>query len=284
MDIYIEYVFLDNLVIDFLLLFYTNKILAIRGSNKWVLFVGAVFGATCSVVLPLLPVIPFISLFFKFILSCLMVFFLGKCSSLKVFTNRLLMFYLLTFVLGGISYALLDLIGASLINGILAYNAALPLGVILICIFIYIKIIEYLARVIYKRRNTLPFLRNIILIISNKQLKLTALLDSGNGLIERKTGLPVVIISLTSLMRVYKIEEIQKAIETGKSEKIRNIRFINYSTVATDSKKMLIFDADEMIYNENGKEIRTKNFVLGLCTHEFKSKDNYEVLLNPAML
>ena len=80
------------------------------------------------------------------------------------------------------------------------------------------------------------------------------------------------------------IENIQKAIETGKSDKLKNVRFINYSTVAGTSKKMLLFDADEMIIINNQKEERIVNFTMGLSMHEFKSKDNFEILLNPAVL
>lgn len=284
MDIYIEYVFLDNLIIDYLLLFYTNKILAIKGAKKWIILLGAFVGACGSVILPLLPVVPFVALVLKFALSCVLVLFLGKNKTFREFITRLLMFYMLTFILGGLSYAILGAIGASTINGLMAYSAAVPLGVILLAIFVYIRLIEFVARRIYKKVNELPFIREIILIISNKQLKLTALLDSGNGLMDKRTGLPVVIITLTSLMRVYNLIDIQKAIETGKSDKLKNVRFINFSTVAGTSKKMMIFDADEMIVHSGEKQVRTKNFVLGLSMHEFKSKENYEVLLNPAMI
>ena len=283
MDIYVEYVLLDNLVIDYLLLYYTNKILGLKCQHSWILLLGAIFGAVCSVLLPLLPVIPFISLLLKFFLSCLLVFFLGKVSSIRDFINKILTFYLLTFALGGISYAVLALMNAKFTNGLLTYDASLPLGVILLVVFVYIRIIEYIARVIYKKRNLIPFIRDISLIIDNRQINMKGLLDSGNGLIERRTGLPVVIISLTTLMRVYKLKDIQTAIESGKSDKIKNVRFINYSTVAGTSKKMLIFDADELILKDENKEISIKNFALGLCMHDFKSKDDFEILLNPAI-
>lgn len=284
MDIYVEYVLIDNFIIDYLLLYYTNKLLAFKQSKKWKLLIGAAVGALASIVFPLIKVIPFVAYLMKFALSCVLVLFLGHNKSFRQFVNKILTFYLLTFALGGISFALLSLIDAKFINGVYAYDAVVPLGVILATIFIYIKIIEYLAHQLYKKRNIEPFLKDVILIISNKQIKVRALLDSGNGLIDKKTGLPVVIIALTSLMRVYKLSDIQKAIETGKSDKLKNVRFINYSTVAGTSKKMLLFDADEMIIINNQKEERIVNFTMGLSMHEFKSKDNFEILLNPAVL
>lgn len=282
MDIYIEYVIIDNLVIDLLLLFYTFKILGIK-SNKWLILFAAIIGTAGSVVMPLLKVANIVLIVFKFALSCLMIAVCGNIGNFKAFFQRLLVFYVMSFALGGVSYAVLACMGAK-VYGLftLSYSASLPLGAILTAIFIYIRIIEYIARMLYKKRNSLPFMRDIILFIDNKQIKLKGLLDSGNMLIEKSTGLPVVIISLTSLMRIYSLKEIQNAIETGKSKTIKNVRFINFSTVSGTSKKMMIFDGGKMQMNDNQKQI--SNFVLGLSMHDFKAKDNFEVLLNPAIV
>ena len=73
MEVYIEYVILDNLIMDFLLLKETAKLLKLKYKNLQI-FIGAIIGTVGAIVFPLLKILPLYVFLLKILLGLLITF------------------------------------------------------------------------------------------------------------------------------------------------------------------------------------------------------------------
>ena len=110
--------------------------------------------------------------------------------------------------------------------------------------------------------------KNIVIHYGTKKFIIRALVDTGNRLVDRASGAPVCIISLTVFLAMF---------PAGLPEGY----FINYSTVSNTGQKMFVF-APNKIEIEGGKT--TDNVRLGVNFHGFGGVVKYEALLNMGVL
>ena len=82
-------------------------------------------------------------------------------------------------------------------------DSAVPVGVMLLIVSLYVSIIIAVARYISEKRSISPFIREVELSIGNQVLKFNAFVDSGNKLVDRKSGLPVIILSVKLLEKYF---------------------------------------------------------------------------------
>ena len=73
MDVYIEYVIIDNLIIDYLLLTNTYRILRIKTIKAWIFFC-AILGTIFAIVLPIINLKNVYKTIIKLIFSFMLVF------------------------------------------------------------------------------------------------------------------------------------------------------------------------------------------------------------------
>ena len=98
MTVYVEFVIIDNFVIDLLILLLTKTLLKIQ-TKKILLFIATTFGTIVAVVSPLLPNI--ISQVIKIPLALSMVLIAFRPKTLKEFLAQTLTFLISTFVMIG---------------------------------------------------------------------------------------------------------------------------------------------------------------------------------------
>ena len=174
MIIYIDLVFLLNILLDFILLMSVSVILT-RNTNVKRIILGSIVGGLST----LLLFININNLIIKIILGILMVLVTFGYHNLKYTLNNLFYLYTLSFSVGGVMYLLMD-------N--LYYNyLILVLGFIIVLV-LYIKMIKN-----YQTSFTNYY--KVEIFIKNKKYLLTGYLDTGNKLYDTYKHRPVVIIS-----------------------------------------------------------------------------------------
>lgn len=110
--------------------------------------------------------------------------------------------------------------------------------------------------------------KNVTIYYGTRKFILRALVDTGNRLVDRTSGAPVCIISLTVFLAMFPAD-------------LPDGHFINYSTVSASGQKMFVFQPKK-IEIEGGRA--TDNVRLGVNMHGFGGAVRYEALLNMGVL
>ena len=103
--------------------------------------------------------------------------------------------------------------------------------------------------------------------------KLTGLIDTGNHLTEPLTGRPVSILELEEAVKMPRFEQIQKE-EKG-------YLYIPYHAIGTESGWMMGMVIDAMQINYKGEEIRIMRPRLAVSKEKLSAYGRYQVIINP---
>lgn len=281
MEVYIEYVLIDNFVINYLILLLTKKTMKLRTTFLRML-ISSMLGTIVAILLPLFSLPSWAMIFIKIILGLLMVFILSRYYKLKEFLFAFLLFLGYTLFLVGASLATLLAFGTSL--DLLAqggYDIAVPLGIILLIVAIYVYILVESAKYFTRKKDMQPYIKDVKLFLANKEIDLKGFVDSGNKLYDRKTGLPVVIVSMKSLEKHFSKEVLENLVlENGDLGKFKNVHLISYNTISGEPKKMVVFSADKMVIKSGVNEYITNRFMLGVSYKVFNDAVPYDLLLS----
>ena len=173
MTVYIEYVLIDNLVIDFLLLKATYATLGVM-PKRGRLFACAVFGAMIALLYPLI-LSKVISTAIKVLTGFLMTIIAFRYSSKRQYFTATAIFFLYTFLTGG------AIIGVFSIFGI-DYSSEYSIALMFIPVYFLLRIIIEVIKFIYRRKDVVSFTYKTSITLLGKTIDCKGFLDTGNGL------------------------------------------------------------------------------------------------------
>lgn len=255
MTVYVEYAFLDNFAMDFLLLFFASVTLKIS-FKWWRLSLGAFLGTVVALVSVYLSgILAYLAKALCLFAMCAATIGLGK----KLFWHILLTLAY-TFVVGGAITGIFNLLQVDYVtqNGFY-YNAPVPLFVIFIAIAFVAVVCYLLHGFVLKSKQIAPFLQKVKLHLENSY-SLLGFCDSGNGV--SHDGVPVCFIT----KRNAKIaEEFAKKVLVGKTV------LVEVQTLA-GQKNVVAISAVLEVFNENHDVLLAFSPVHG--------QTQYDVLLN----
>lgn len=188
MTIYVDLVFLINLIMDFYILSGVKFLLKLDTKLIRILL-GSLIGSL-SLFLLFFHLSTILLNLFKIIISLLMVLItFGKYK----FFNRLFYLYVVSIFLGGSIYLINDSLeykvsGFLFINNGYSINLIILLIISPIIIYLYVK--EFVS--LKKKLNTTY---NVTIKIKNKKIKLEGFLDTGNKLIDPYFHRPIILLS-----------------------------------------------------------------------------------------
>lgn len=285
MKIYIEYVLIDNLVINFLLLLCVAKCLRLK-HKWWVLILSSAVGTCAAVLLPLIKIAAAWQYLIKILTGIFMLLIAFNFKSFNRFCLGLITFLSFTFLMGGACIGIIGLFGQN-INSLIArgYDASVPIGLIIGVVAVYVALTVQIARFIYRRRDALNFIGRVKVTFGGKSVEFDGFIDSGNRLFDHVTGLPVIIVS-TSAVKNILTRELLVSINSATSNpnrRLKNAHFIQFSTLSGDGKPMLVFEPDCVELNLAGKHTVSR-VMIGLTHSQFSDAAHYDALLHPSML
>ena len=283
MEVVIEYVLIDNLVINFLILYITSFALKLN-YKKLRLFFADVFGTSVAIVFPLLNLHFALLLFLKILVGVLIVLIAFKVEKFKQFLILFFTFLLSTALLGGITFLIYYLISGSLnLTECLSNSYSFPLGIIWLGLSLFVLFNKKIIDFIISKQKSKKFLYKIEFQTKFKKIKTDAYLDSGHKLVDPTDNLPVIIINYNVFSKLYKIP-IENILLKNVPNELQNAHYIKISTLNSTSTEMLVFEVDEVkIQNKNGKFLK-KKANLGLSLTNFSKNFNCDVLISPAVL
>ena len=241
--IYADMVFLMNFCMDFLALFAAGKILGLKLSVIRLSLSGAIGAIYCIFTFLFnSSVIP--DIIIHIAVSVVMCFVAFNIDSLIKFTKIFLIFYSACFMLGGGIEALYYLSGFIKTEETenIGFNApSLPVIIIFagICVFIII-----FAGNLFKRRSEIKD-TEIIIGFMDKEVKVNAIVDSGNLLYDPISSLPVIIVNLKSIVNLFDLKMLDFFLDDSVSylgnnkfddpESLRNLQKLKFRVIPVKS-------------------------------------------------
>ena len=287
MTIYVDIVLLENLCMNYIILFGTAYIIKIKVRHIRIFFasmIGAVYAVLAySGIFPI-----YANLITKIVLSICMAYIAFNPKKLKGLIKELIVFYLVSFALGGCAFALLYIVRPQDIfmkNGV--YIGTYPLKIALLG-GITGFIITYVAIKIVKTRIT----KNEIIYkakieIGNQELEINVLLDTGNMLKDPISGDAVIMVEKNMLYKIVPKELLDNMnkflggeFENAESlEYKKRIRFIPFTSVGKQNGMLLGIKADLVKIITDVDEIINEKAIIGVYEKTFSKSGKYSGLI-----
>ncbi len=286
MEVYIEYVIIDNLIIDMLVLLCIKATLKLN-TKFWKIFLAAIIGTIFACLMPILSLSELALIPIKLALGVAMVLVLAKYSTFKEFLFAYLLLVLYTMLLVGACIVTLMLFGTDIDELKAGYSTEFPVGIVILMVALYVAIVVSIAKYLGRKRNISSYVKSVTLKIGDKLLNINGFVDTGNNLIDPKSGLPVVILSLSCLERFFtstEIENLMISANKTKNSTFKGVRILKYGTVGGDERQMIVFEADGLCINDQTCEYKTNKFLVGVTYKKFNDAIKYDMLLNPSIL
>ncbi|NMA87531.1 MAG: sigma-E processing peptidase SpoIIGA, partial [Tissierellia bacterium] len=200
--IYIEYLLIENFIINFIILYVVARITRTK-IYKLRLFISSTIGTIYTLIV-YYPSMEFMGKFLiKFAISILMVILAYNPEKLPQFIKQFSTFYLVSFIFAGaimgIFYILNNnyyLIKFSFSNFI-ELSRYLIIGIIVAIILLF-SILKYYQ----KRLSRENYLTSIAIGLKDKEVNFIALIDTGNSLKEPITQKPVIIAEYLAIEKI----------------------------------------------------------------------------------
>lgn len=275
MILYIEYVILDNLVMDYIILKFLeiNFKEKIRKRNK---FLVCIFGVVTAIFLPFIMKYQLLFFLYKILTACLMVLFIKKYKKIKNYILYLTSFIAYTFLTGGMCFGLINLLGINYtMSGVLIYNFEFPVSLFILIFSLLLWILKLSIIIFKKKLKVSNYLYNIMLFDGDKKIDAIGFFDSGNKVTFEGKG--VNIISLNLFLRLYKDFPLEKLYLKQKiNYKLKNLNYINIRGLSA-KEKYLSFTIDKVIVESHIFE----NVMLAVALRNF---DNFDCILHSNLI
>lgn len=231
------------------------------------------------------------SIISKVILSTIMVYVSFNPQSIKKLFKQVFIFYLTSFVFGGVALYLIYVIepkNALIKNGMFVGDYVLK--VIFLGAIVAFIIIKIAIKIIKTKINPKDMYCNIRIKISGQIVSTKAMIDTGNLAKEPITNTPVIIVESSLLYDILPKEilnnldmilggDLSKIPEKIQSQYMSKLRCIPFSSLGKQNGMLLGIKADEIeVEREEDKKI-TKNVIIGIYDKSLTKRGEYRALV-----
>ena len=256
MIIYIDLLFLEYFIINYLLIEITGRTLKIK-STFLKKSVSSLVVTIYSIVATITKSQILSATIFKLLLAALAICISFKPTTFSDGIKYILVFYVITYFIGGIA--------SSIINTIPVEQ---------ICVLIAIAMSYLLIMIMKKILRNSNYICDLKIKINERYVMTKALIDTGHNLNDLITGDTVIIVNENVIREIS--EELLYVLE-GKTlvipEKYKTkIRMITYSSVGGEGVLMGVRCENVSLYY-SGKKIENKNVVVALSKQRIKKVD-----------
>ena len=290
MTVYIDVVFLENLILNVIILYATSLISKINLKIIRTL-ISASIGSIYAIMYYIFQIGLHSNIIFKFVLSVIMIYVAFNPKEFKTLLKVLILFYLTSFVFGGASLSVIYLVNAQRIN---IQNGMIigkyTMNTIFTGIIIAFIVIVIAFKIIKSKISKNDLFCDIRFKINNKEIKTKAMLDTGNLLKEPITNIPVVVVEHKLLYDVIPNEildnienilggDLEDISDEVKSDYISKLKVIPFTSLGKQNGILLGIKADELIVEEMNSEKKIDKVIIGIYNKELSKKRTYSALI-----
>ena len=296
MTIYLDVVLIENLCMNYIILFATGYILKTKVKHIR-LIISALIGGIYSILAYTQILAAYSNVFMKLILSVVMIYIAYIPKNIKLLAKQITIFYLTSFVFGGTAFALLYFVKPQDIlikDGV--FIGTYPLKIALLGGIVGFVITVIAFKVVKYRISKNDMFCEIEIFFGENSVKVRAMLDTGNMLKDPITRMPVIVVEKDILYEIipYKIlDNLEKIIggdisndfyEEINVEYISKFRVIPFSSLGKQNGLLLGFKASKVITYIDSNEEELKNIIIGIYDKKLSKKDKYNALLGLEIL
>lgn len=293
---YIDVIWLDNIVMNFLLLYAVRK-MAKNPAPMWRLWCSACLGALYAV-LVLLPGFQFLaSIGFKLALSALMLVTGYRFADLRDFFKLLGFFYGATFLFGGAAFGLYYFTGSGMVpDGGVFIVRNFPVRLLLYSAVLLIMLCRWLWPVLLFKIDRSSLVYKVELEFDGKCFLIDALLDTGNALSDPVSKSPVMLVDFNSMKSVMP-EELHSLCKARSDTDFsalagalsgtkwaKRFRLIPYKTVGSSDGLIVAYKPDKARILINGSWKEISDVVVGVPDQGFSPGSEYQALIQPQII
>lgn len=292
MYIVVEYLLLENFLVNYLILYLNTYLVRIKRRNIRVIM-GAFIGSFYSLIY-FFPSLGFLTgLIPKTIFSMVIVLIAFGFTNIKVFLKSLLGFYLVTFIYGGATLALFYSSKGVLdhLNTPIHILGGFPVKYLILGVLASLIIGKSIFVYFNEKITRDNYIIDVTIEIKGEKVRLKALLDTGHSLKDPFTGRSVFVVEYSRLKH-YLPSGIEKLIEASQEN-----NFIEVEYLLNELKKDIIltivpfgslgkngilfaFKVDNIVFHDIRGEFQKDNMLVGLYAGSLSKEMGYSGLLN----
>ncbi len=295
LEVYWDVLVLENLVINYLILLVTSKFARTRVSTLRLLL-GSIIGALYVGVIILQPDLKvYYTTIAKILLSMFIVAVTFSPRKVLQFIRVLAIFYISTFIFAGAAFAFLffNQQGGFVRNGIVCVFGQSQWSLMVTAIITVGIIIKIFWEVVQSRITKERLLVPVKISFDNREIDLSALIDTGNSLRDPLTNIPVMVVEFKALQELLP-QEIKSIFDgaqeddlnyvttiISKSKWFSRFRLIPFCSLGKENGMLIGFKPDfiEIGGDEDKRDI--KNVIVGIYNRSLSRNEKYKALLGP---
>lgn len=298
MDIYLDVLILENIVMNYLILWTSGKLSKFKTSNLR-LFIGATIGALYAALLVVNPGVRFYySAVAKISLSIVIVAITFNTKKIKNFIKVFVCFYISTFIFAGASFAIIYLSkqGAIVKNGMIYVYWDSKWTTILLATGTSIIILRIFQELVQFRLAKQKLLTRLKIKFDSKETNLSALIDTGNSLQDPISKMPVIIVEFNAIKNILPSEICSMFEDSNQddlamiSDKLYNsnwfnrFRLIPFTSLGKENGLLIGFKPDYVEIGDNEEKKGVKDVIIGIYNKALSKGKEYNALLNPELI
>ena len=255
MQVYVEYVVLDNFFIDLMLFTAAFKIVG-KTVPRWRLAVCSTVGALFALFYPLITENVIIISIVKVLFGLFLTFIAAKFNSVKEYVSFTAVFIGLTFFTGG------AIMGAFSLLGINVYSE-FSVALMVLPVYLVIKAIMRLVKYFYRQKDISCLIVKAEIVCGEKSVILRGFFDTGNALYDGLS--PVIVVAKNAVMPLLDLKLLNGA------------KMITVATAVGEEKKFSFKPDRLVIYSGENKNIFNN---VRVCVVN-KVFSGYDAILHP---
>lgn len=256
MKVYLDIIFLSNIIFDFIILLSTSIILK-RKVNIFRIIIATLFGSLTLLIL-FIRMNQLELFLFKIIVSIFMIIISFGFKNIKYFIKNIYYMYLISMILGGFLTFVNNTL-SNYNNGFLFLNSNTKINLLLAFFLSFVLLLSYLKNIKELKTNYNKYYKIDIYFNKNK-LSLNAFLDTGNKLVDPYKKRPIILVNEKLINNKY------------------NYLLVPYNTISSNSLLKCI-KAEKIYIDKIGYR---KKFLIGLTNSI--NIDGVDCILNEKLM
>lgn len=288
--IYIDIIFLENLIMNSIILYATSIILKIKPKTIRVIL-SSIIGSIYAILTYVTEIEIYTSVILKAVLAIIMIYVAFNPQNVKKMWKQVAIFYLTSFVFGGVTLYLIYYIKPQDVlvkNGV--FVGEYILKVIMLGAIVAFIVIKISLKIIKTKITSKDMYCKIKIKLYGKLIETKAMIDTGNLAKEPITNTPVIIIESTLLEDILPrqiLNNLEKILcgdlsqisEELQEKYVTKLRCIPFSSLGKQNGMLLGIRADEIeVETEEEKKI-SSNVILALYDKSLTRRGEYRALI-----
>lgn len=295
MTIYIDVVFIENLIMNYIILFATSIIIKIKVKHIRLILASGL-GAIYSIIAYMSILEMYSSVILKIILSIIIVYIAYNPQNVKNMWKYLVIFYMTSFVFGGAAFALIYIVKPQDIlmkNGL--FLGTYPLKTIILGTIVAFVVIVTSFKLVKSKISKKDMFCTIKININKVEIETKAMIDTGNLLKEPISNTPVIVVEHTLLYDCMPKEilnnlenilggDFENISEEVKNKYISKLKVIPFSSLGKQNGMLIGIKPEEVTVINDENENKINNVIIGIYNKSLTKRGEYRALIGIELL